>query len=66
MTKVWAGPFLRAYKKGIMAGAAGLSRELCPYDDRRDSYKNSVTFSRAFRNAWFAGWDAAAQDKVVS
>ncbi len=43
---------------GAAAFRDGVSRDDCPYEDRRND-KNRVTFSRAFRNAWFKGWDDA-------
>lgn len=46
-----------AYKKGYESGKAWKPRSACPYVDRRDIYRNSVTFSRAFIHAWVEGWE---------
>ena len=52
------GPFKAAFLKGWRAWFDGGH---CPYPDKRDRH-GSVTFSRAFRRAWFAGRDAARID----
>ena len=49
--------FTAAFLKGAQARRNNQSRASCPYEDIRDSYKNSVTFSRAFRRSWHDGWD---------
>jgi ribosome modulation factor len=51
-------PFDAAERKGKEAANAGLTRDACPYRDRR-TYKGTVTFSRAFRRAWMKGWKSA-------
>lgn len=44
-----------AFNKGVAASAAGLSPTACPYKDKRQT-TGRLTFSRAFRNAWFDGY----------
>ena len=52
-----------AYRKGYKAALAG-EPCVCPYaDKRRAEWRNSVTFSRAFRTAWFNGWEAGAVER---
>jgi hypothetical protein len=47
-----------AERKGAAARAAGVPRDRNPYPDwRKDDGR--LTFSRAFRRAWWKGWDAA-------
>jgi hypothetical protein len=46
-----------AKRKGTEAAKAGKPRR-CRYEDKRGGYNNMVTFSRAFRKAWFEGYDA--------
>jgi len=46
--------FIRAYKKGLLAGSCGLSKRDNPYPDKRTK-KGRVTFSRAFRRFWEKG-----------
>lgn len=48
-----------AYRKGFEAGVAGLASDTCPYSDRR-KHDGRLTWSRAFRSAWFDGWAAGA------
>lgn len=48
-------PFLAAFRKGVEACETGLRRRP-PYRDKRNA-RGRVTFSRAFRNAWFRGYD---------
>ena len=52
---------LAAMRKGRHARIEGKPR-VCPYPDKTTDYRNSVTFSRAFRNAWFEGYDKAFDD----
>jgi hypothetical protein len=52
------GPFKSAWWKGYYAHAGGESIVDNPYPDHRTKHKNSVTFSRAFRNYWLEGWMA--------
>ena len=47
--------FDAAYRKGIAARIAGKTENSCPYHDYR-THTGSVTFSRGFRRAWFAGY----------
>lgn len=47
-----------AERKGREAREAGKPRTACPYGDWRTPHHGHVTFSRAFRTAWFKGWDA--------
>jgi hypothetical protein len=42
--------------RGALARLDGVPRHQCPYKDHRTS-SGKVTFSRAFRNSWFTGWD---------
>lgn len=46
-----------AERKGREAAVAGARRSDNPYGDVRADHNNSVTFSRAFRKRWFAGFD---------
>lgn len=46
--------FIRAYKKGLLAGSCGLSKRDNPYPDKRTKM-GRVTFSRAFRRFWEKG-----------
>ena len=50
-----------AYYKGWLAGQSAL-RCSCPYMDHRKA-DGRLTFSRAFRRAWFQGNDDAARGK---
>jgi ribosome modulation factor len=54
--------FVGAYRKGQQAARDGMSEADCPYEDLRDSYRNSVTFSRAFRRAWLEGFRVREDD----
>ena len=54
-----------AYHKGARAAAQGLSSEHCPYPDKRTN-RGSVTFSRAFRRAWMAGYQDALIHRLHS
>lgn len=47
-------------QKGRKAAMDGKSEKDCPYFDHR-THTGSVTFSRAFRNAWFDGFREAAK-----
>lgn len=47
-----------AERRGAEARAAGAARSANPYPDWRTN-TGRLTFSRAFRRAWFRGWDAA-------
>jgi ribosome modulation factor len=49
---------IAAERRGYEAALAGQPRTSNPYPDHRTA-RGSVTFSRAFRRAWFAGYDAA-------
>jgi hypothetical protein len=44
-----------AIKKGIAAKEAGLSELTCPYRDKRKA-NGRLSWSRAFRYAWFDGY----------
>ena len=48
--------FESAKQKGRDARRAGLPISACPYEDKRNNYRNGNTFSRAFMNAWIEGW----------
>jgi hypothetical protein len=50
-----------AERKGREAAGQGKPR-ICPYEDKRTSYHNGVTFSEAFRKAWFAGYDSVRRE----
>jgi len=45
--------FLSAYMKGRRAAKENVMQ--CPYYDISTSYRNGVTFSRAFQNYWLEG-----------
>lgn len=51
-----------ARMKGLDAGLAGEPIESCPYQDKR-KLDGRITFSRAFRRAWFDGWNEATNDR---
>lgn len=51
-----------AYLKGLNAGLAGAPESSCPYEDKRKS-SGRLTWSRAFRTAWFDGWKHAVQNR---
>lgn len=44
-----------AYMKGYNAAKNGESKDVCPYDDLRTD-RGTITFSRAFIQAWKDGW----------
>ena len=44
-----------AERKGRNAARAGRTEEDCPYKDRRTE-RGAITWSRAFRRAWFKGF----------
>lgn len=46
------------FMAGALACVNGRSRKCCPYRDYRKA-DGRLTFSRYWRNLWFAGWDAA-------
>ena len=50
--------FRAAWNKGYMAGIQAQPRDANPYEDVRDMYRNSVTWSRAFHRYWDEGWQA--------
>lgn len=60
MTAKSKNPFNAARRKGGTAFRDGKSRHSNPYKDKRGGYKNMVTFSAAWRRAWFEGFDEAA------
>lgn len=49
---------LGAIRKGAAARAAGEPRSSCPYHDTR-KLDGRLTWGRAFRRAWFDGYDGA-------
>jgi ribosome modulation factor len=57
---------MQVYDRVEIAGARarqkGVPRAKCPYKDLRTT-RGAVTFSRAFRTAWFNGWDK--EDKRI-
>lgn len=50
-----------AMRKGIAARAAGALRSTNPYRDKR-KLDGRLTWSRAYRKAWFDGYDGALTD----
>ena len=48
-----------AERKGREAFLTGKPRSACPYKDKRQDYRNIVTWSRAFITAWHDGYDEA-------
>ena len=48
-----------AWIRGYLSGCHGEPKE-CPYVDKRDPYKNSVTFSRSFVRWWKNGFEYGA------
>jgi len=52
-----------AYNKGRRDGLDGKAESDCPYPDHRKA-SGSVTFSRAFRNAWYDGWRDGGSDRL--
>jgi len=54
--------FDAAIRKGRNAFLEGRKRTECPYEDKRTPHHNHATFSRAFRTAWFKGYDEAASE----
>src|SRR3990167_9540802 len=57
--------FHAAFRRGYERRQAGLGRDFIDHDypDKRGRYRNSNTFSRAFRNYWRAGFETA--DKAI-
>jgi ribosome modulation factor len=52
-----------AYRKGLVAALEGASRDACPYRDVR-KWDGRLTWSRAFRTAWFDGWAHATNNRA--
>ena len=52
-------PFYGAYRKGFLAGLSGDDR--CPYPDVR-TWRGAVTWSRAYRRAWYDGHRDGGED----
>jgi ribosome modulation factor len=52
-----------AERKGREAGLAGLGADACPYQDKRQN-SGRLTFSRAWRNSWLAGWKAGREEML--
>lgn len=48
--------FEAAKQKGRDARCAGRPMSACPYEDKRNNYRNGTTFSRAFLRSWEDGW----------
>lgn len=59
----WTGSFAGAYRKGYQARKEGRTRLACPYKDLRRQYHNGQTYSRAWRKAWFDGWEKADREE---
>lgn len=61
-------PLEGAYNKGLAARRNGTGYEDNPYPDHRGGdHGTNVTWSRAFRKAWFRGWmdlDRSLRKKV--
>ena len=53
--------FQGAFDKGVQAFEDGKTLADCPYEDKRCSYRECITFSRAFINMWYAGWRYAKE-----
>jgi ribosome modulation factor len=60
----WNPALVGAFKKGMAAHENGQSIRCCPYADQRKK-DGRLSWSRAFRNAWFDGWYWAAQKSVA-
>lgn len=52
-----------AKRKGQQAFLDGIPVSACPYRDKRTD-RGAVTWSRAYRSAWLAGWHAASRDSA--
>lgn len=50
-----------AKRKGREAKKRGLSRDDCPYRDKR-TVRGHITYSRAFIRAWLEGYDEDTTD----
>lgn len=59
----WDRALAGAFRKGMAAHQNGQSIRCCPYADNRKN-DGRLSWSRAFRNAWFDGWHWAAQQGV--
>ena len=53
-----------AYEKGYRAGLNG-DYSGNPYPDTKN-YRGGVTFSRAFRRAWYAGQESGSSERLKS
>lgn len=51
-------PFISAFWRGHITAQKGKPLSANPYPDHPQRHKNRVTFSRAWRRAWTAGWHA--------
>lgn len=51
----------KADRKGYLARKDGLSKDACPYEDKR-TRKGAIIWSRSFRRAWFNGWERAEKE----
>lgn len=60
MINAGRNPTDAAERKGREAAMAGLGEDACPYKDKRKE-DGRLTFSRAWRNAWFAGYRSVKQ-----
>ncbi len=64
-----SGSLFSIYQKGRLARRTGLRKSACPYEDKRGSYRNMVTFSTACINYWNDGWsdeDAKNPDRYAA
>lgn len=54
----------RAYMMGHRAALDGESKDACPYDEKRND-AGRLTWTRAFRRAWFDGWEKGNNEKTA-
>ena len=54
----WNRAHAGAYRKGVLARAAGMDLAQCPYEDRRKA-SGRISWSRSFITAWQDGWQDA-------
>lgn len=56
----WNRSLQGAFRKGMQAAQDGETRDTCPYRDKRKP-DGRLTWSRAYRTAWFDGFDFAGK-----
>lgn len=59
----WNRALRGAFLKGATARINGETIDVCPYADIRKP-DGKLTWSRAYRTAWFDGWTYADQDRA--